>query len=203
MGAVTTLLFCSRYKDLVKVIACDSPFSDLESLINELIEKYNILGQMVGKSIYSNIAQFIEQETGMDIKLISPQKAAENITIPGIFVHGKLDILINYSHSDRIVRNYRGLRKYLLLKEGDHNDFRGAKVYEEISGFLRRHLTEVSKNQKIQPQSIGLIPELTQAKTPPCKGDLQRTSQQFSDFLIPSYSNFNSEKLKPKEKENL
>jgi hypothetical protein len=91
------------------------------------------------------VAEFIEKETGMCIKLISPQKAAECINIPGIFVHGKLDILINYTHSDKIVRNYKGLRKYLLMKEGDHNDMRSIRVYEEISGFLKKYLTQSNK----------------------------------------------------------
>ena len=60
------------------------------------------------------------------------------IDCPGFFLHGNRDKIINSSHSDRIVKNYKGIRKYYKFN-GDHNDIRLIKVYDDVIEFFIKY----------------------------------------------------------------
>lgn len=61
--------------------------------------------------------------------------------MPALIVHGEQDDFVRISHSEDVVKNYAGEKRFLKV-EGGHNDARPVFVLNSISFFFRNHLID-------------------------------------------------------------
>lgn len=135
-------------------IACmilDSPFSDLSTLAEEMVEKGREQGITVPGFVVSialrMIRSSVKKQAGVDIRDISPIAHADKCFVPALFVAGEHDDFINKRHSEEIHTKYAG-DKNMIVVEGDHNSPRPKFMFDSVSIFLQTCLQI--------PQSWGL-----------------------------------------------
>ena len=124
-------------------IACmilDSPFSDLSTLAEEMVEKGREQGITVPGFVVSialrMIRTSVKKQAGVDIRDISPIAHADKCFVPALFVAGEHDDFINKRHSEEIHARYAG-DKNMIVVEGDHNSPRPKFMFDSVSIFLQ------------------------------------------------------------------
>mmetsp|Transcript_16267 Transcript_16267/g.19863 ORF Transcript_16267/g.19863 Transcript_16267/m.19863 type:complete len:477 (+) Transcript_16267:68-1498(+) len=139
MGAATALMHGDRDPSIACMIL-DSPFSDLTTLAEEMVEKGREQGINVPGFVTSIALRFIrgsvKKQAGVDIKDISPISHADKCFIPALFVAGEHDDFINKNHSEKIHDKYSG-DKNMIIVEGDHNSPRPKFMFDSVSIFLQ------------------------------------------------------------------
>lgn len=98
MGAVTALLHADRDPSIAAII-CDSPFSDLPKLVNELSYRYTKLPSFLVRPVLKMIASTIQSKVKFDIYNLSPIKHVKNSFIPALFATATGDDFIKPHHS--------------------------------------------------------------------------------------------------------
>jgi len=150
MGAATSLMHGYRDPSIACMIL-DSPFSDLSTLAEEMVEKGKEQGIAVPGFVVSialrMIRASVKKQAGVDIRHISPIAHADKCFIPALFVAGEHDDFINKRHSEEIHARYAG-DKNMIVVEGDHNSPRPKFMFDSVSIFLQTCLQI--------PQSWGL-----------------------------------------------
>jgi hypothetical protein len=118
----------------------DSPFSDLTTLAEEMVEKGRDQGIAVPGFVVSLALRMIrgsvKKQAGVDIRHISPIAHADKCFIPALFVAGEHDDFINKRHSEKIHAKYAG-DKNMIVVEGDHNSPRPKFMFDSVSIFLQ------------------------------------------------------------------
>lgn len=139
MGAATALMHGYRDPSIACMIL-DSPFSDLWTLAEEMVEKGRDQGIAVPGFVVSIALRMIrgsvKKQAGVDIKHISPIAHADKCFIPALFVAGEHDDFINKRHSEQIHAKYAG-DKNMIVVEGDHNSPRPKFMFDSVSIFLQ------------------------------------------------------------------
>lgn len=139
MGAATALMHGDRDPSIACMIL-DSPFSDLTTLAEEMVEKGKEQGINVPSFVTSIALRMIrgsvKKQAGVDIKDIAPISHADKCFIPALFVAGEHDDFINKRHSERIHAAYAG-DKNMIVVEGDHNSPRPKFMFDSVSIFLQ------------------------------------------------------------------
>lgn len=139
MGAATALMHGDRDPSIACMIL-DSPFSDLTTLAEEMVEKGKEQGINVPGFVTSIALRFIrgsvKKQAGVDIRDISPISHADKCFIPALFVAGEHDDFINKRHSEQIHSKYAG-DKNMIVVEGDHNSPRPKFMFDSVSIFLQ------------------------------------------------------------------
>jgi len=150
MGAATALMHGYRDPSIACMIL-DSPFSDLSTLAEEMVEKGREQGITVPGFVVSialrMIRSSVKKQAGVDIRDISPIVHADKCFVPALFVAGEHDDFINKRHSEEIHTKYAG-DKNMIVVEGDHNSPRPKFMFDSVSIFLQTCLQI--------PQSWGL-----------------------------------------------
>ena len=122
MGAVTALLHADRDPSIGAII-CDSPFSDLKKLVDELAYRYTKLPSFLVSPALKLVSSTIKSKAHFDIYKLSPIKHVKNSFIPALFATGMQDDFIHPHHSKDLHEAYKG-DKNLITFEGDHNTHR-------------------------------------------------------------------------------
>lgn len=139
MGAATALMHGDRDPSIACMIL-DSPFSDLTTLAEEMVEKGKEQGINVPGFVTSIALRMIrgsvKKQAGVDIRDIAPISHADKCFIPALLVAGEHDDFINKSHSERIHAAYAG-DKNMIVVEGDHNSPRPKFMFDSVSIFLQ------------------------------------------------------------------
>jgi len=139
MGAATALMHGYRDPSIACMIL-DSPFSDLATLAEEMVEKGREQGITVPGFVVSialrMIRSSVKKQAGVDIRHISPIAHADKCFIPALFVAGEHDDFINKRHSQEIHAKYAG-DKNMIVVEGDHNSPRPKFMFDSVSIFLQ------------------------------------------------------------------
>lgn len=139
MGAATALMHGDRDPSIACMIL-DSPFSDLTTLAEEMVEKGKEQGISVPGFVTSIALRLIrgsvKKQAGVDIRDIAPIEHADRCFIPALFVAGEHDDFINKRHSERIHAAYAG-DKNMIVVEGDHNSPRPKFMFDSVSIFLQ------------------------------------------------------------------
>ncbi|EAR98281.2 alpha/beta hydrolase family protein (macronuclear) [Tetrahymena thermophila SB210] len=135
MGAATTLLYVKENPNAVDAICLDSPFANLKILIYEFIQKFKVFADIFGDILYQKVKAQIEQDWNVNIDNINPIECTQHVRIPAIFLHALHDTIINKDHSDKIVKLYKGRKKYYNFS-GGHNDIRNDQLYNEVMNFF-------------------------------------------------------------------
>lgn len=139
MGAATSLMHGYRDPSIACMIL-DSPFSDLSTLAEEMVEKGREQGITIPGFVVSialrMIRTSVKKQAGVDIRHISPITHADKCFIPALFVAGEHDDFINKRHSQEIHARYAG-DKNMIVVEGDHNSPRPKFMFDSVSIFLQ------------------------------------------------------------------
>lgn len=138
MGAATALLHGERDPSIAGMIL-DSPFSSLETLAEEMVDRGRKSGLFAPGFIVSIVISFIRstirKKAGFDIKDLAPIKHAGSCFIPALFVAGESDEFISPSHSQSIHALYAG-DKNIIIVNGDHNTLRPKFLFDSAAIFL-------------------------------------------------------------------
>jgi pimeloyl-ACP methyl ester carboxylesterase len=138
MGAATALMHGYRDPSIACMIL-DSPFSDLSTLAEEMVDKGREQGIAVPGFVVialRMIRSSVKKQAGVDIRQISPIAHADKCFIPALFVAGEHDDFINKRHSEEIHARYAG-DKNMIVVEGDHNSPRPKFMFDSVSIFLQ------------------------------------------------------------------
>lgn len=130
MGAATVLLE-AKMDSRVKFVVSDCAFSDLETLIKQLLwKRYHI--PTYPFYFFSVIMFNLLSKTKM--KGISPINALNGVIIPIMFVHGIDDDFISYSHTQSLYDTYKGDKVLFLASNNAYHAgsfHKDQKEYEE------------------------------------------------------------------------
>lgn len=139
MGAVTALLHGDRDPSIAGMV-CDSPFSNLKVLSEELARMHtkNIPGFMLSAAL-SMISKTIKKKAQFDIKELDTLKHVDMCFIPALFCAGREDTFINPRHTQVLYEKYAG-DKNLIMVDGDHNSMRPQFLLDSAAIFFHNTL---------------------------------------------------------------
>lgn len=123
MGAATAIMYGSR-DPTISCMVLDSPFTDLTSLAEEMVERAKEHGLNIPNFVVSvalrMIKRSVKSQAGFSIRHISPISHVNRCFIPAMFVAGEHDDFIDKKHSKCLHAKYAG-DKNLVIVDGDHN----------------------------------------------------------------------------------
>lgn len=93
MGAVTALLHADRDPSIAGLV-CDSPFSDMSKLVNELAYRFTKIPSFLVTPALKLINSTIKSKAGLDVYKLVPIKHVENSFIPALFATATEDDFI-------------------------------------------------------------------------------------------------------------
>lgn len=103
----------------------DSPFSDLSTLAEEIVDKGRKNGLFApGFLVYIAlrwIRSSVQKAAGFDIKALSPIKHVDKCFIPALFVAGKRDEFVPPHHSQQLYDKYAGDKNIVLVRKSIHD----------------------------------------------------------------------------------
>ena len=165
----------------------------------EMATRFPALKGLVLISSFSSIREVAQGIAGSVSKYFVPDafrnyELIKQIKCPTLFIHGKRDELIPYTHSTKLHSNATCRKKLVICEEMDHLccDIESA-IYEPIESFLLRDVETKNseclgsseiKNIKIEVPNIlrktGLVTEVQQEKISKQMADTNNTSNENS-----------------------
>jgi len=147
MGAVTAIMYASRDSS-VGGIVCDSPFSSLQEIIQDIVTGYKSwIPRMAVNLAVRSLRKSILERADFDIYQLDTCEYAKKSDVPAIIAHGKEDSLVSWEHSKRVNDSYRGSSQAYWIP-GDHNSERPEFFYEAVKSFFSTHLKEKPQARK-------------------------------------------------------
>eukprot|EP00756_Hemistasia_phaeocysticola_P065799 Hpha_TRINITY_DN8796_c0_g1::TRINITY_DN8796_c0_g1_i1::g.45266::m.45266 len=141
MGAVTAIMYASRDSS-VGGIVCDSPFSSLQDIIQDIVTGYKSwIPRMAVRLAVRTLRQSILDRAQFDISLLDTCEYAKASDVPAIIAHGKEDTLVSWEHSQKVKDSYRGDHRLFWIS-GDHNSERPEYFYDAVTKFFSTNLKE-------------------------------------------------------------
>lgn len=142
MGAATALLHADRDPSIAGIVV-DSAFTNLEQLVQEIVERgrregYTIPGFAV-KIVMKFIRSSVQKRAAFDIKRLAPIDHAAMSYVPALFIAATGDEFIAPHHSDQIYAQYAGDKNIVKVK-GDHNTVRPQFLLDSAGIFLHTAL---------------------------------------------------------------
>jgi pimeloyl-ACP methyl ester carboxylesterase len=110
----------------VRAVVAASTFSDLRS-----IATYRAPFVFVPSIIEATFQQ-VERDGKFPIDQVSPARAAADIRVPVLLIHGMLDTQIPLTHSERVYAALAGTKRLLLIRDAGHNDVMKADTWTQI-----------------------------------------------------------------------
>ncbi|KAA0158385.1 hypothetical protein FNF31_05455 [Cafeteria roenbergensis] len=144
MGAATSLLHCPR-DPLIDGMILDSPFADLQQLIEEIVERFRSqAGVTVPSWVTGTVIRMVQnsvfKRTGMDILRLKPAATAYLCHVRALITAGRDDTFVAPHHATAIYEEYRGAKELVLLDGQDHNSQRPRWFQDRAGIFLRQAL---------------------------------------------------------------
>lgn len=139
MGAVCALMHSHRDPSIAAII-CDSAFSDLSTLAEELVDRAKSNGLMVPGFIVSIALRMVRSSVlktaNFKIEDVSAIKECDTSYVPIVFFAAKDDDFIAPHHSQELYDKYGSEDKNIVFVEGDHNSPRPGFLYDSARNFL-------------------------------------------------------------------
>ena len=129
LGAAVALQEAALDSRVTAVIAAET-FSDLRTVATERAPSF------FTPHIMERAFRIAEQQGHFDIDAVSPEKAAAQITIPIMLVHGANDVDTPPDHSRRVFTALAGPKRLILVPAARHNESFRADVWNEIERWL-------------------------------------------------------------------
>lgn len=134
LGASVALEAAAVDARIVAVIA-QSPFASLRRIASERAPFF------ASDRNVEEAFRLAEQASGMRVDDVSAEKAAAQISVPVLLIHGADDAETSCEHSRAIDRALRGPHRLLVVDDAGHNDVLAREeVWTEISSFLAAQL---------------------------------------------------------------
>lgn len=156
MGAVTALLYGATDPSIAGMVL-DSPFSNLNGLIMELVDVYKIRLPKFGvKLAVHYMRRVIRQKANFDIQELDSLMVAPRTFIPALFGHAEGDVFIQPHHSNDIYAVYSG-DKNIIKFPGDHNSPRPSFYFDSVAIFFHNVLQppEIDKTLTVLEEGEG------------------------------------------------
>lgn len=107
MGAVTALLFASKYNGKsLKACIYDSPFSSLKKLIKEIASNRTGLPQFMFKPLMPMVDAFMKSKVSFSIHDLRVKDKVHLIKVPGLFLTSRKDSLVGHQHTEKLYQLY-------------------------------------------------------------------------------------------------
>jgi uncharacterized protein len=137
LGAAVALQHAARDRRVAAVVAAES-FSDLRTVAAERAPSF------FTDSVIARAFEVAERKAGFRVDDVSPVRAAADITVPVMVVHGAVDIETPPAHSARILAALSCPKRLILVPNAGHNRSLRSDVWDEIERWLddHPHLTE-------------------------------------------------------------
>jgi pimeloyl-ACP methyl ester carboxylesterase len=143
LGAAVALQEAALDSRVTAVIAAET-FSDLRTVATERAPSF-FTAHIIERAIRS-----AEQQGHFDINEVSPEKAAAQIKIPVVLVHGANDVDTPPDHSRRVFAALGGPKRLILVPGARHNQSLRADVWTEVEHWLDDVLTSQKENQTVK-----------------------------------------------------
>lgn len=108
--------------------------------LNELVELHS---SWLGVAARTQALAAAEAAGGFRVADISPERAARNVTVPVLVVHGSLDAFIPMQHALRIYESLAGPKSFLRLEGVNHTD---VLLSDGVWGEIDRFINQVVRN---------------------------------------------------------
>jgi hypothetical protein len=162
LGAAVALQEAARDSRVTAVIAAEA-FSDLRTVAKERAPFF------FTPHITERAFRIAEQQGRFDIDAVSPEKAAAQIRIPVLLVHGANDVDTPPDHSRRVLAALAGPKRMILVPGARHNESLQADVWNEVEHWLDDVLASEKVGQTVRggvqgsvsldgPQRVGSVP---------------------------------------------
>lgn len=181
MGAVTAIIYASECPENLDFLVLDSPFSDLEELLKELVDKHFFLGEVfIGFFLYL-FGDEIKKRIGFDISALRPVEFCPRITTNLAFVIARNDTMVSQKNINDMYEACNSTRKYNILIEGTHSSTRTS---EDINWILDCIMRSRETPEEPYPAKRISLRDSTIVHMPD-------TSEGYIDFRIPNSPGFN------------
>jgi hypothetical protein len=137
LGAAVALQQAARDARVSGVVAAET-FSDLRTVAAERAP-FVFTGEVLRRAF-----ELAEQQAGFQVDAVSPLRAAAQITVPVLLIHGDADRDTPPAHSQRVFDALAGSRRLLLVPGATHNGSLQAAVWAEIETWLDDLLGDIS-----------------------------------------------------------
>jgi len=153
MGAATAMMHAATVvppkhsfepDNTVAAMVCDSCFTSLVTLAEELVDRGRKNGVFAPGFLISIAIQFIrwsvKDKAQFDVMDLDPLTSASKSTVPLMLICAEDDAFIPPHHSRSLYTAYAGTEKHALVVEGDHNSVRPRYMYDHVVEFFTKHL---------------------------------------------------------------
>ncbi|CAD8206172.1 unnamed protein product [Paramecium pentaurelia] len=150
MGSVTAILSASQNED-IKVLVCDSPFSNLALLCKEIATSgYGVPGCCFN-CFFCFVKSKIRKEANFNVDDLNIIQIVGNLSsqVSIAFLSANQDQLVNSKHSKQLHCVFKGT-KLLKSFDGQHNSKRPNDIMKEVADFV---ISQLGKQSSDQPQS--------------------------------------------------
>ncbi|KAA8495708.1 protein YqkD [Porphyridium purpureum] len=149
MGAATAIMYAGMQKGNIDVCAlvADAAYASFDKLADTMIDTLEIPAAVPKKLLLGvglrMVKKSVKERAGFSLDDVNPLAAAKRCTnIPVLFIHGKKDDVVHYSHSELLFKSYGcDEKRLLLLEDATHDSLRPSDVRDDCFMFLMNSLT--------------------------------------------------------------
>ena len=116
----------------VRAVVAASTFADLRSIATERAP------YVFTPSLIKAAFERAEHDGQFVVDQVSPLRAAAEITVPVLIVHGALDRQTRPAHSERVFAALRGPKELLIVRDAGHNDALKSDVWTKVERWIDR-----------------------------------------------------------------
>ena len=116
----------------VRAVVAASTFADLRSIATERAPS------VFTPSLIKAAFERAEHDGQFVVDHVSPLRAAAEITVPVLIVHGALDHDTRPAHSERVFAALRGPKELLIVRDAGHNDALKSDAWTTIERWIDR-----------------------------------------------------------------
>jgi pimeloyl-ACP methyl ester carboxylesterase len=138
LGAAVALQEAALDSRVAAVLAAET-FSDLRTVATERAPSF------FTPHVMERAFRIAEQQGHFDINAVSPEKAAAQIKIPVVLVHGANDVDTPPDHSRRVFAALAGPKRLILVPGARHNESLRAEIWSDIEKWIDDVLAPVPR----------------------------------------------------------
>jgi pimeloyl-ACP methyl ester carboxylesterase len=116
--------------DRVSAVVAAETFSDLRTIATERAPWFFTAGA-IERSL-----ELAEERARFDVDEVSPQRAAQRLTIPVLVIHGANDTETSPAHSERVFAALRGPKRQIVVPGVGHNQSLTSEVWQEVERWI-------------------------------------------------------------------
>lgn len=147
MGAVTSILYTQKHSNLVSAVVLDSPFSDMNVMIQDVAYEQMRLPSFLVNMAMGFFSSTIRKKVHYDVIQLKPIEACPECTAPALFIIGKKDKLVAPKRVEQMYKLWGGRDKQITYSEGEHASEREPQLLEQAMAFIHHHFRQNAVNK--------------------------------------------------------